>query len=331
MAAVAVVQTAFIGDVILATPLLESARKTHPDKTVVAVVRSGCENLLGNNPYVDEIITWDKKGEDSGIAGIFRIAKKLSRFRIKTVLIPHRSFRSGMALFLSGAKERIGFDRGGGVCFHTRSVHYRLGLHEVERNLMLAKEAGWEWKGLKPAIFPDDKDKVLVDEILGGNDPFCVFAPGSVWPTKMWPGEYYRETGEYFSKKGLRVVISGGKDEKEICTKLAEDIPGALNLCGLFTLRQSGELYRRSRFVLTGDTAPQHLAAAMGAVVYSIFGPTISRFGFWPYTEKGTVIETDVSCRPCGVHGHKTCPNRTYQCMRRITSEEVVGIIEKTL
>lgn len=331
MAAVAVVQTAFIGDVILATPLLESARKSQQNETVVAVVRSGCENLLGNNPYVDEIITWDKKGEDSGIAGILRMAKKLSRFRIKTVLIPHRSFRSGMVLFLSGAKERIGFDRGGGVCFHTRSIHYRLGVHEVERNLMLAKEAGWEWKGLKPAVFPDDKDKAFVDTILGNNDPFCVFAPGSVWPTKMWPEEFYRETGVYFAKKGLQVVFSGGKDESEVCTKLASGIPGAQNTCGLFTLRQSGELYRRSRFVLTGDTAPQHLAAAMDAVVFSIFGPTTSRFGFWPYTEKGTVIEADVNCRPCGVHGHKACPNRTYQCMRRITSEEVVGIIEKTL
>ena len=172
MAAVAVVQTAFIGDVILATPLLESARKTRPGDTVVAVVRSGCENLLGNNPHVDEIIVWDKKGEDSGIAGIFRIAKKLSRFGIETALIPHRSFRSGLALFLSGAKERIGFDRGGGRCFHTRSVHYRFGIHEVERNLRLAKEAGWEWKGLKPAVFPDERDKALVDSFLGACGPF---------------------------------------------------------------------------------------------------------------------------------------------------------------
>jgi heptosyltransferase-2 len=295
----------------------------------VAVVRSGCENLLGNNPFVDEILIWDKQGIDSGIPGIFRMAKKLSRFRIKTALIPHRSFRSGLVLFLSGAEERIGFARGGGACFHTRRVHYRLGIHEVERNLLLARAAGWEWRGLKPAVFPDEADKTLVDGILRGIDAFCVFAPGSVWPTKRWPEDFYRETGDYFAQKGLRVVISGGADDREICAKLAAGIPRALDACGLLTLRQSGELYRRSLFVLTGDSAPQHLAAAVNATVFSIFGPTISRYGFWPYSEKGTVIEADVNCRPCGVHGHKTCPNRTYQCMKRITGEEVIGIIEK--
>jgi heptosyltransferase II len=331
MAAVAVIQTAFIGDVILATPLLESARKSRPNETVVAVVRSGCENLLENNPFVDEIVTWDKRGKDRGITGIFNIVKKLSRFDIKTALIPHRSLRSGMALFLAGAKERIGFDRGGGAFLHTGKIHYRLGIHEVERNLMLAREAGWEWKDLKPAIFPDDKDKAFVDKILVDTDAFCVFAPGSVWPTKMWPEEFYRETGVHFGKKGLRVIISGGENDREICAKLARSIPGALDSSGLLSLRQSAELYRRSQFVLTGDSAPQHLAAAMNTFVFSIFGPTTSRFGFWPYSEKGVVIEAEVDCRPCGVHGHNICPNRTYQCMRRITSDEVAGIIEKTL
>jgi heptosyltransferase II len=331
MDAVAVVQTGFIGDVILATPLLESARLSRPQEKVVAVVRSGCENLLGNNPFVDEILVWDKKGNEKGIAGIYRMAKKLSSFHITTALIPHRSFRSGLALFLSGAEKRIGFARGGGAFFHTKKVHYRLGIHEVERNLLLAKAAGWYWKDLKPAVFPDEADKSVVDDFLYGIDSFCVFAPGSVWPTKRWPVEFYRKTGEYFAQKGLRVIISGGESDRDLCASLAAGIPGAFDACNVLTLRQSAELYRRSRFVLTGDSAPQHLAAAVNTTVFSIFGPTDSRYGFWPYSEKGTVIEAEVNCRPCGVHGHKSCPNRTNECMKRITSEEVVGIIEKVV
>jgi heptosyltransferase-2 len=345
MVAVAIVQTAYIGDVVLATPLLESARKSHPNRRVVAVVRKGCENVLGNNPFADEILVWDKRGVENGIGGVVRFAGRLRDCGVETALVPHRSFRTGLVVRLAGVSERIGFRCGGGSLFHSVRVPYRYGMHEVERNLMLAAAAGWIAEGLRPAVFPNDMDRETVERILAGasgtpdfalQNPgtpsgFCVFAPGSVWPTKRWPVESYAGVGRHFSRKGLRIVMSGGNDDREICARIAGDIPGALDVSGQLTLRQSAELYRRSLFVLTGDTAPQHLAAAMGARVFSLFGPTVREFGFWPYTEKGTVIEENVECRPCGVHGHHNCPNRTHLCMRRITGNTVVQTIEKRL
>lgn len=328
MTAVAVIQTAFIGDVVLATPLLESARISAPGETIVAVVRKGSENILGNNPNVDEVLVWDKHGRDHGAAGIVHMAKRLSRLGVRMALVPHRSFRTGLMVFFSGTPVRVGFNRGGGPLFHTVRVTYMTGIHEVERNLMLARAAGWISDGLRPAIYPDDDDRSVVDGILRGMNAYCVIAPGSVWETKMWPLENFIRVGTHFSRRGMPVVVSGGPYDRDLCSSLAAGIPGALDVCGILTIRQSAELYRRSSFVLTGDTAPQHIAAAMDARVVSIFGPTIREFGFWPYTPKGVVIEEDVSCRPCGVHGHRSCPNRTHLCMRRITDRTVISAIE---
>jgi heptosyltransferase-2 len=328
MTAVAVIQTAFIGDVVLATPLFEAARRSSPDTRIIAVVRRGCDNLLENNPHIDTILVWDKQGKGRGIGGILSLAGQLRRNGVVTALIPHRSVRTGLSALFSGARERIGFAKGGGAVFHTVRVPWLTGIHEVERNLMLAKALGWETDGLRPAVYPDDGDRSAVDRIVRGIGSFFVLAPGSVWPTKMWPAESYRAVGGYFTRKGLQALISGGSGDSVICSEIAEGIPGALDVSGRLTLRQSAELYRRSAFVLTGDTAPQHLASAAGARVYSIFGPTVREFGFWPYSERGTVIEENVSCRPCGIHGHRVCPNRTHHCMRRITSEKVIRIIE---
>jgi heptosyltransferase II len=331
MKTVAILQTAFIGDVVLALPLFESARRSRPGAVIVGVVRPGCGNILENNPDVDEIVIWDKHGRDRGMPGIYRVAKRLSALGVETALVPHRSFRTGMMAFLSGAGERIGFSKGSGALFHSVRVPWRPGMHEVERNLELARAAGWICDGLRPRIYPDDRDRSIVDVVLSGIGRFGVLAPGSVWETKMWPEESYIAVGGHFSRRGLRVLISGGPDDRERCARIASEIPGAIDVCGRLTLRQSAELYRRADFLLTGDTAPQHLAAAMDARVFSIFGPTTREFGFWPYTPKGVVIEEAVSCRPCGVHGHRSCPNRTHLCMRRITDSTVIRIIEDTV
>lgn len=331
MPSVAVIQTAFIGDVVLATPLFEAARVSAPGSRVVAVVRAGCANLVENNPHVDEIVVWDKHGGDRGIGGLMRMARRLKALDVATALIPHRSLRSALMAKLAGIPVRAGFNRGGGAFLHTRRVRYPSGVHEVKRNLLLAEAVGWKHEGFVPAIFPDDQDRMIAGDMLSGIGHFCVFAPGTVWPTKQWPPESYVAAGRMIANRGLTVVLSGGMDDRGVCRAIAAEIPGSLDFCGVLTLRQSAELYRRAGFVLTGDTAPQHIAAAMGARVYALFGPTVRDFGFWPYSERGTVIEEAVACRPCGIHGHQVCPKGHHLCMRRITPARVVEIIGQDL
>ncbi len=331
MPSTAIVQTAFIGDVILTTPLFETARKNRHGDKIVAVVRKGCENILENNPFVDKIVIWDKRGRDKGIAGIFRIGKLLRELNIDIALIPHRSLRTSLAMLLSGTKNRVGFSKGGGAFLHTIRVPYRMGIHEVERNLMLAEALGWETESFKPSIFPDDSDREVIDKVLDGIDRYCVFAPGSVWSTKIWPVESYISAGSVFAGRSITVVLSGGESDTNICRAIAENVPGVVNTCGKLTLRQSAELYRRSKFLLTGDTAPQHIGAAAGTRVFSIFGPTVRDFGFWPYSDRSVVIEENMKCRPCGVHGHKTCPIGTHACLKSITYDRIVKVIDEVM
>ncbi len=331
MAATAIIQTAFIGDVVLATPLYAAARKACPDDRIVGVVRKGCDGLIGNNPAIDEIIVWDKHGGDNGLGGLMRIARRLKDLDVRTALIPHRSIRSAAMAFLAGAKTRVGFAKGSGKLLHTKRVPYRYGIHEVERNLMLAGALGWKTDGFMPVLYPDERDRDVVDSLSGSGREYCVFAPGSVWATKQWPADYYIEVGRAMRERGLDVFVSGGMDDEALCTSIAGRIGDAQSTCGIMSLRQSAELYRRSAFVLTGDTAPQHIAAAMGAKVFALFGPTVRDFGFWPYSESGVMIEEDVVCRPCGAHGHRNCPEKHHHCMVKIVPENVLAIIEKWL
>lgn len=334
MSSVAVIQTAFIGDVVLSTPLFEALRRSFPGKEVLGVVRPGCDNLLGNNPFVDRVIVWAKHSSGGdGVTGFSGIVRELRNSYIDLALIPHRSFRTGLAAFCSGIKIRAGFMKGSGAVFHSVRVPYTLGIHEIDRNQMLASAVGIESKDLVPRIFPDENDIATVDDILRGIDsPFCVFAPGSVWATKAWPWDYYARAGSELAKRGISIVLSGGMDDRETCNRIDENMNGnRLNLCGLLSLRQSAELYRRARVVLTGDSAPQHIAAAMDACVVSVFGPTVRDFGFWPFNAKSVMVEEYLECRPCGVHGHKTCPLGTLDCMRRVTPEKVVSVILEKL
>ena len=329
MSAVAIVQTAFIGDVVLATPLFEAAKKNNPSDRIAAVVRRGCENLIETNPYIDDLIVWDKHGGDKGIKGIMRIAREFRRLGVHTALVPHRSLRSAIAVRLAGVKTRVGFDKGGGRWLHTHRVPHRFGVHEVERNLLLAEELGWDTAGISPLIVPDEHDRQAVSGILDDTGRFCVLAPGSVWTTKKWPTEHYAETAGVFVRRGMTVICSGGPADSRECSAITEAVPGVVDLCGKLTLRQSAELYRNAEFVLTNDSAPQHIAAAMGTWTFAVFGPTIRDFGFWPYSAKGVLIEdTEATCRPCGIHGHMQCPNGDHVCMQRITPEMVVHIID---
>lgn len=329
MKAVAVVQTAFIGDVVLATPLFEAAKKNNPGDRIVAVVRRGCENLIETNPYIDDLIIWDKHGGDKGAKGILRIAREFRRLGVQTALVPHRSLRSALAVRFAGVKTRVGFDKGGGRWFHSHRVQHRFGVHEVERNLLLATEIGWDTEGIEPLIVPDDHDRKAVSGIIENINQYCVVAPGSVWTTKKWPVEYYTEVAREFTGRGMTVICSGGSADSNECSTITKNVPGAIDLCGKLTLRQSAELYRNAAFVLTNDSAPQHIAAAMGTWTFAVFGPTVREFGFWPYSAKGVLIEdASAVCRPCGIHGHMQCPNGDHVCMRRITPEIVVNIVD---
>lgn len=327
---VLVIQTAFVGDVVLSTPLFEAARTRLGADRVGAVVRPETANLLRNNPHIDDILVYDKKGGQKGPLELLRLAGKLRGASYDTAVIPHRSIRSALLGYLAGVPVRVGFDRNAGKLLLTERVPYRP-VHEVERNLSLFASWGVNTDGIRPALYPDDEDRQRADALiresdLAPSDKICGVSPGSVWATKRWPTDRYAELiRRLVEEHGYRAVLFGSAGDRPLCTGIAtESGVDPLNAAGRLTLLQSAALAARCSVFVSNDTGMSHVAAAMNVPVVAVFGPTVPAFGFTPHGVGHQIVETTMNCRPCSAHGGNRCPIGTHDCMRTIAVERVI-------
>ena len=328
-----VIQTAFVGDLVLSTPLFEAARTRLGADRVGAVVRPETANLLRNNPHIDDIVIYDKKGGQKGPLALLRLARGLRGAAFDTALIPHRSFRSALLGFLAGVPVRVGFDRSAGKLLLTDRVPYR-STPEVERNLSLLGSRGVDTAGMHPALYPDDEDRNRVDTLMresavAPSEDICGVSPGSVWATKRWlPGRYAELIRRLAEEFGYRSVLFGGSDDRSLCAEIAaESGVDPLNAAGQLTLLQSAALAARCSALVSNDTGMGHVAAAMNIPVVAVFGPTVPAFGFVPHGQGHQVVETSLDCRPCSPHGGDRCPIGSHDCMRGITVERVIEAV----
>jgi heptosyltransferase-2 len=322
-----IIQTAFIGDVVLTLPLLQVLRRNFPEAKIDFMLIPKTAELLKNHPDVDEVIIFDKKGKDSGVIGLMRMARIISDKKYDVAFIPHRSFRSALLPLLAGVKVRVGFDKSAFRFLYTHIVKYEM-IHEIERNLSLLKPFGinHNFKEL-PNIFPSEEDKLYVDEILSAvNSKIIGIAPGSVWATKRWLKERYAQLSNLLANDGYAIALIGGVEDFELCEEIKKmsDSDRVFNFCGRLSLLQSAELIRRCLLLVTNDSAPMHIAVGMRTPVVAIFGSTIPEFGFYPYGDKDKIIQVEnLYCKPCGIHGRRSCPEGHFKCMRLIEVEMV--------
>lgn len=324
-----IIQTAFLGDVILCTPLIKILRKTFPDSTVSFLLIPETKKALGNNPHLNEILVYDKR-KKKGVGSFLQIMTQIRKRRFDLAVIPHRSLRSALLTYLSGIPQRIGFDRSTGSFLFTRKVVYPLKVHEVDRNLSLLSGFNPHLTDPSPELFPSSEDfsyarKLLLDFGMGEEDRIVGIAPGSVWATKRWLPERFAEVSQLLMRKaGAKVVFLGSEDDQNLCESIASlmtDKP--VILAGKTDILQSAATISFCKVVLSNDSAPVHLASAMRRPVVAIFGSTIPELGFAPYGENHLIIEKKMECRPCGIHGRGKCPQKHFRCMREITTEEV--------
>ena len=325
-----IIQTAFIGDVVLATPLLQAAREQLGATYIAAVVRPDAVGVLYNNPAVDEIIPFDKKGADRGLKGLIRLGSRLREKHFEAALIPHRSLRSAMLARLSRIPVRVGFDTSSGRWLLTHRVPYQA-VHEVERNLRLLSPLKSAPLSFKPTLYPDDTDHTAADNLLKRHDVrpdeiLFGISPGSVWATKRWLPDRFAESAKRLTDEHTgRVVLFGGADDEALCRQIAEQSGvSPINAAGQLSLLQSAALASRCAVMISNDTGMAHIAAAMDTPVISLFGPTVASLGFTPYGNGHQVIERALPCRPCGTHGGPECPIGTHACMKEITTDMVM-------
>ena len=328
-ATVLVIQTAFLGDVVLTTPLLAALADRYGPVDVVTTPAAAV--LLETHPAVGTVIRYDKRGADRGLRGLWRLGRRLRARRYSRAYLPHRSWRSAALALLSGAAERTGFADSPAAVTYSRRVPRPTSGHEVERLLTLAQPDAGANAGLPPvpavhlALTADDRaaaDAWLRERNVGAG--FVALAPGSIWGTKRWAG--YPELAAALDAP---VVVLGGRDDAALADQVVAAAPGrAHSAAGTLGLRTSAALIARAGVLVTNDSAPLHLATAVATPVVAIFGPTVPAFGFGPRGPRDVIVEhPSLACRPCSAHGPQVCPLGHHRCMRELTVASVLAAV----
>ncbi|MEZ4411393.1 MAG: lipopolysaccharide heptosyltransferase II [Gemmatimonadales bacterium] len=320
-----VIQTAFLGDVVLTTPLLSRlAARFGP---VDVVTTPAAAELLETHPAVRQVIRYDKRGTDSGLGGFRRLAERLAATRYAGVFLPHRSWRSAALAACAHIPDRIGFDDSPAAMLYTERVPRPRGGHESARLLALAD--GGRHEGAVPAVglTLTDADRAAADAWLKERKiagPFVAVAPGSIWGTKRWPGY-----AELVARLKQPVVVLGSAADSALADEVAAAGAGrAHSAAGALSLRESAAVIARANLLVTNDSAPLHLATGVGTPVVAVFGPTTPAQGFGPIGAGSRVVEEKgLWCRPCSPHGPATCPLGHHTCMQAIGVERVLAAV----
>jgi len=331
-----VVQTSFLGDVILTTPLIAELAKRGPVDVLATPLGA---TVLANNPDIRAIIRYDKRGTYGSALGLWNTVKEIRAHRpYDAAYLAQGSFRSGLLAILTGAKERIGFASSTGRVLYTRQVQYRPDHHHAQRLWSLAMSDCADpplRDQIRPRLYPSDADRDAVDRLLrktnSVSQPIVALAPGSAWGTKRWP--YYVALAKRLADD-FRIAIIGSNADSGIAKEIAGEVAAesVIDATGSLSLLASAELIARAQAIVTNDSAPQHLASAMGTPTLSIFGPTVPEFGFGPLAERHIVAGHDgLSCRPCHRHGPQRCPLGHWRCMRELSAEHVSSLLPQVL
>lgn len=332
MKKVLIIQTAFIGDVVLATGVVEKLGRYFPGAQIDFLVRSGNESLLANNPHIHEILTWNKK--EQKLRNLFAIIKQIRKSKYDRVINLQRFFSTGLITVFSGAGENIGFDKNPLSFLFSKKIKHVISTHtpykhEVERNNDLVKDFT-DGVFCKPKLYPSETDHATVQPYTV--DPYVTMTPSSVWFTKKYPFEKWVELINAFPT-GYKLYLLGGKDNIAECEKL---VTATVNkqleiLAGRLGFLQSAALMKGAAMNYVNDSAPLHFASAVNAPVTAIFCSTIPAFGFTPLSDRSFIVETTASlpCRPCGLHGKKACPLNHFKCGYGIETKQLLATLQQ--
>ena len=316
-----------LGDVLLMTPLIRALRVRHPDATLTAMTKESWAPLLSANPHLDEVVAITSGDSVVGLARALRGANYTHRLDL------HTSARSRMLRLLVPGHWNS---------FRTRRRERRAlirwkrdtyGIHVpiAERYFEAATELDVRPDGRSAELFISPAAEARADSWLAAHGldqaaRLVAFAPGAAHATKRWPLAHWRTLAANLGQAGIHVVVLGDARERDAAACLIAASPGrSASAAGDLDLQASGALLRRCSALVSGDTGPMHMAAAVGTPVVALFGPTVELFGFFPYQARAAVIERTLTCRPCSSKGGPHCPLGHHRCMTEILPEEVMA------
>ena len=341
MQKILVVQTAFIGDVVLATALLETLHEQYPQASIDLVVRQGNESLFNEHPFISELIVWNKK--ENKYLNWLQVLQKIRAKKYDLLINLQRFAATGLWTFLSKATRTIGFDKNPFSFLFTHSVKHDVsenGVHEINRNHKLTASLG-ALKLCKPKLYPtkSDFEKVKIFQ----TEKYITIAPASVWFTKQFPLSAWLSFIQALPFEGV-VYILGGPGDKSIGDSIVDEVSKLnsytstssnissaskkiINLSGELGFLSSAALQQNAVLNYVNDSAPMHFCSAVNAPVVAIYCSTIPAFGFGPLSTRSYIVETQekLACRPCGLHGKKQCPLGHFNCAKTIANNQLIA------
>lgn len=363
----AVLQTSFLGDMVLTTPLIERLAARGPVHVVATPANAA---LLTGHPAVASVIVFDKRGTDRGIGGVRRVAAALRQTGATTAYMAQGSLRTAALARLAGIPVRVGFTTSPGRVLYTQRVPFNNALHHAQRLWSLASAPNEDVPDVRPSLVPSAADYAKADALLSSAphgarvhtdaaSPAApsaaprvrtvVFAPGSVWATKRWPAfdalgvELLQRAAQQWPHDRVRLVIIGAAGDAPLAAGIAQAVHAAdaamadaldgltidvIDATGALSLLGSAALLARADVLVTNDSAPLHLASAMNTPTVALFGPTVPAFGFGPLADARVIVQRDgLACRPCHAHGPQQCPLTHWECMRQVTPTQVADAL----
>jgi heptosyltransferase-2 len=330
---VVVVQTAFIGDVVFTSPLVHAIKTTYPETSLTLLVRPSSAEVAECIPGVDRVLTFDKRGEESGPLGTWRAAKRIRREKYDLLISPHRSARTATLAWLTGIPLRVGYKNGlGRMAYHVAVPPDAEEVCSLTQDFGLLKKIGIEPAGTRLRLKGPEGKWPYIEEYFGRHgltmqSKLVALCIGAYWPTKRWPHVYFASLGESLKERGYEPVLFGGPNERSIATQIEEALKVPLVSCVGNTLAESAALLEKCEMAVGGDSGLTHMARALGVPTVLIYGPTDPRMH--TFGEKTKVLTAKVKCRPCSRHGQRKCSERHHDCMRMVSPENVLDALKE--
>jgi ADP-heptose:LPS heptosyltransferase len=313
-----VIQTAFLGDAVLVTSILEKLHTFYPDARIDLVVRKGNDGLFTGHPFIHTLHVWNKR--EGKTRALFRLIRQLRQTKYDHIINAQRFLSTGLMTVLARGKEKIGYDKNPLSFLFTRTVEHIIGdgRHEVDRLNALVAHLTDDSRPL-PRLYPTSEARSVVERLVyqftEDQGRYVTIAPASVWFTKQWPEHKWIELIKALPVD-VHVFLIGAPSDGPLCQRIIKAAGRGHDLSEQLSLLASAALMEGAAMNYVNDSAPLHIASAMNAPVTAVFCSTVPAFGFGPLRENGRVVETKekLDCRPCGLHGYKACPKGHFRC-----------------
>ncbi len=323
MLKILIIQTASLGDVVLASALANSIKKHYPDSSITMLVKKQNEAVLAHNVVVDIVLSWDKSA--AKYKNLFYLLKLVRKNKYDFLINLHRFASSGFIAAFSKANMKVGFKQNPfSFLFNKKISHTLNNVHETNRNLELGRLCLPDIVLNRPVITP--KEPANSNLLLNDNQKVITIFPGSLWQTKMFPIEKWIELASLLPVH-FDLILLGAATDFDLAERIAlTRVKNTINLCGKLSINETAWIMQKALMNYCNDSAPTHIASAVNAPVTTVFCSTIPEFGFTPLSDFSFIVEVTekLNCRPCGVHGHRVCPEKHFNCGTKIETKQLL-------